>query len=337
MRALARAEQTGPLWPLAGLRIGLAMLALIVFTVASAPVCAALPGVTEIATPPESITDAELERLLGEPLASAHVVAIGESVHGSAGLLRIQTRLIRHLVTRHGLRLIVWENPSLRSIELAEWVASCGKARTPAPLDVLYMPTVADRPLWDWVCAFNARHPDDPIVFRGMDVWDRPWEHFRRIRTLTAAAGMDARLPKRIDATCPASAVVSWEDMQHVFAELAQHGRFQPEARFAACRSLLTELRERAERAGGAAVDARKRDAAFELAISASTLRGWLGFYNHQWSHDSLGWNERDRAQGRNLMLLMAKHRAARIVAGGLPLAPELGAVPQVPVLARRR
>jgi len=55
-------------------------------------------------------------------------------------------------------------------------------------------------------------------------------------------------------------------------------------------------------------------DDAFELAISASTMLGWLGFYHHERSDDILSWNERDRAQGRNLMLVMAKHDATRAI-----------------------
>ena len=43
-------------------------------------------------------------------------------------------------------------------------------------------------------------------------------------------------------------------------------------------------------------------------------LIGWLGFYNHNWSDDIPSWNERDRAQGRNLMLVMEKHGAARAI-----------------------
>jgi erythromycin esterase-like protein len=55
-------------------------------------------------------------------------------------------------------------------------------------------------------------------------------------------------------------------------------------------------------------------DEAFELAMSASTLLGWLGFYNYNWTNDILSWNERDMAQGRNLMLAMEKHGAARAI-----------------------
>src|SRR6185503_7498784 len=136
----------------------------------------ALPGVTEFSTSPEKITDAELSALLNARVASADVVAIGESVHGSSGFLKIQARLIRYLAVNHGFRLIVWENPTLRSLEMSRWVSSCSTTKTPAPIEVLYFPTASDSALWNWVCDFNRSHPGGPIVFRGMDIWDRPWE-----------------------------------------------------------------------------------------------------------------------------------------------------------------
>ena len=194
-------------------------LALVIAFVLSASVSAALPGVTDFRTGPEQITDAELSTLLAARVASADVVALGETVHGSSGFLRIQTRLIRYLVVNHGFRLIVWENPTLRSLELARWVSSCTKAKTPAPVDVLYMPTPSDLPLWEWVCDFNLAHPGDPIVFRGMDVWDRPWEHYARIRTLGARLGIDASLLGSIEKACPASRSSSWPDIESVIGQ----------------------------------------------------------------------------------------------------------------------
>src|SRR5687768_17986553 len=50
--------------------------------------------------------------LLRPRIARADVIAIGETIHGSSVFLRVQTRLIRHLVTQHGMRLIAWETRS---------------------------------------------------------------------------------------------------------------------------------------------------------------------------------------------------------------------------------
>jgi erythromycin esterase-like protein len=282
----------------------------------SASVFGALPGVTEFKTSPETITDTELAVLLRAHVASADVIAIGETVHGSSAFLRIQARLIRYLVENHGLRLIVWENPALRSLEFALWVASCAKAKTPAPIAVLYMPTAADLGLWNWVCDFNLAHPGDPVVFRGMDVWDRPWEHYSRIRALSARVGVDPSLLKNIEALCPAHQASSWPEIESVFGQLQQDGKFRPEADYEKCRAHLSTLLDTARQSG---LEKKQKnepgsDDAFELAISASTMLGWLGFYHYERSDDILSWNERDRAQGRNLMLVMAKHGATRAI-----------------------
>ena len=282
----------------------------------STSVFGALPGVTEFKTDPEKLTDAELSALLNTPVAAADVIAIGESVHGSSGFLRIQTRLIRYLVENHGLRLIVWENPALRSLELGRWVSSCKKVRTPAPIDVLYMPTASDRALWDWVCNFNLAHPNDPIVFRGMDVWDRPWEHYSTIQAAGMRMGIDPPLLNSIKTLCPAHQSSSWPEIETVFGQLLRDGRFQPQANYEKCRAVLSALLDTSRQLG---VEKRKKkdpasDEAFELAISASTILGWLGFYNYNWSYDILSWNERDLAQGRNLMLIMEKHDAVRAI-----------------------
>src|SRR5688572_7144766 len=91
----------------------------------STTVFGALPGVTEFRKAPEEITDAELSALLKARVASADVIAIGETAHGSSAFLKIQARLIRYLVENHGLRLLVWETATLRSLELSRWVAAC--------------------------------------------------------------------------------------------------------------------------------------------------------------------------------------------------------------------
>jgi erythromycin esterase-like protein len=284
--------------------------------VLSTPVFGALPGVTEFSAPPEKLTDAELSALLRARVDAAEVIAIGETSHGSSGFLNVQARLIRYLVANHGLRLIVWENAVLRSLEFAQWVSSCTQSKSPAPLAVLYMPTAADLPLWDWVCAYNLAHPGDPIIFRGMDVWDRPWEHYARIRALGARAGVDPALLRRIASTCPASQSSSWTEIELIYGQLQQDGKFLPGSGYDECRADLTALLNTAAQAGAEKQQKKAPDAddAFELALSASTLRGWLGFYHYNWSDDILSWNERDRAQGTNLMLVMAKHGAPRAI-----------------------
>ena len=282
----------------------------------STHVVAALPGAVELDSSPEELSDARLAALLDSHVASADVVALGETVHGSSGLLRIQTRLIRYLVMRHGLRLIAWENPALRSIELSRWVSSCTKAKTPAPIAVLYMPTASDLPFFDWVCDFNRSHPDDPIVFRGIDIWDRPWEHYARIHDLSRRLAVNAAASSAIAKTCPASRSSSWADIEVALARGNASGNVFGQAEYEPCRTALTALLEDARLSASAKRKAKDpaADDAFELALSASTMLGWLGFYHYNWSDDVLSWNARDSAQAMNLLLLMEKHGARRSI-----------------------
>ena len=280
------------------------------------PVFAALPGVTEFKGRPEAIADAELDALIGARVASADVVALGETIHGSSQLLRVQTRLIRYLVQKHGLRLIAWENPTLRSLELARWVESCRKAKSAPPLAVLYLPTASDAALWEWVCDFNLKHPADAIVFRGVDVWDRPWEHYARLNALASRVGAAAAAPLETIATsCPASKAASWTEVDVVVGRMQSDGTAFPASEFEACRAALSALLDAAKQSAfSVAKDRAHADDAFELALSASTLLGWLGFHHYQWSDDVLSWNARDLAQGRNLALVMQKHGMRRAI-----------------------
>ncbi|MBY0266888.1 MAG: erythromycin esterase family protein [Burkholderiales bacterium] len=285
----------------------------------SGSVAAALPGVREFSATPEALGDAELSVLFGTSARNADVVAIGETVHGSAGLLRVQTRLIRHLVEQQGMRLIVWETAVLRSRELAQWLAACASGRTPSdaapPIDVLYFPVEADGPLWRWACRYNAANPRDPVIFRGMDVWDRPWEHHRQIRDNSARLGLPAVQIAAIDKHCASAGARDWAEADAALARMQQRARLRDDAGLRACQQALELVLEAARVIGREAVqDEPRREGAYELALSASTLQGWLGFHHYAAVDDVASWNERDRAQGRNLMLLMERHAVPRAV-----------------------
>lgn len=299
-------------------RFGRWLGTLVVFcAVAGNAVAASLAGAVEIRHRPEEVPDALLERLLGEDARRADVVAIGETVHGSAGFLRVQTRLIRHLVERQGMRLLVWETGVLRGAALAAWLQACTSGiKSPVPIDVLYLPSRADLPLFEWLCAFNAGHPGDPVRFQGSDIWDRTWAHFSRVQSLGMKAGLDAAALETVARACPLSAAVAWPEVEAVLDAAQMAGGFQPQASYRACRQALTALMQEGRRRGIEQRDAG-RDAAqtaFEAALSASTLHGWLGFYNEFWTDDIRSWNERDAAQGRNLELIMLMHGRSRAV-----------------------
>jgi erythromycin esterase-like protein len=84
-------------------------VALLIALLVSTSAFGALPGVVELKKgAPEQVTDAELSKLIGARVSAADVIALGETVHGSSSLLRLQARVIRYLVTNHGFRLIAW-------------------------------------------------------------------------------------------------------------------------------------------------------------------------------------------------------------------------------------
>jgi erythromycin esterase-like protein len=294
------------------MRYGLLIFAMLFCNWASA----ALPGVTELGKTPEAVTDRELATLLDKRVTQADVVAIGESVHGSAGMLHMQTRLIRYLVVNHGIRLLVWETGVLRSLELSRWVAACAHTRTPPPIEVLYMPTAADLPLWEWICDYNRANPRAPVVFRGMDVWDRPWLHYAQLQSAAAAAAIDSKLLEAVSTNCPGYRAKEWAQMDGVIAQLQRPGSTLRESGHERCRVALSGVidhaRQRAKQLQGA--NPAGAGTAFEAALSASTLLGWLGFHYYDGVDDIRSWNERDIAQGRNLMLIMAQHGAERAI-----------------------
>jgi erythromycin esterase-like protein len=277
---------------------------------------AALEGVTELNHHPQAVPDEVLERLLGPEARRADVVALGESVHGSAGFLRFQERLIRHLVERQGLRLLVWETGVIRSRALSAWLQRCtSKVPASVPIDVLYMPTRADLPLFEWLCAYNRKHADDPVHFLGMDVWDRTWEHFAVIRNAMKSE-LGAQPLATIARRCPLYEAASWTAVEAVLDEVQVAGEFRPHSDYRQCREALTVLMNEARRVGlqRRAAGSATAQAAFEVALSASTLLGWLGFYNDFWADDLRSWNERDAAQGRNLDLIMLMHGQSRAI-----------------------
>lgn len=205
---------------------------------------AAPQGVAELTPMPEKLADAEPAKLLGAEVAKADVIAIGESVHGCAGFLQIPARLIRNLVERHGLRLIVRDNPALRSVEFVRRVTSCTRAKSAPPVDVSYVPTAADNPLWTWVCDCNHAHPSDPIVFRGMGTLDRPWEHDQRIGELGAEDRVSTALLMTVENECPGRRASSWAEIGELFAVAARDRGFHSPAAFARCRDALMGVHE---------------------------------------------------------------------------------------------
>lgn len=249
---------------------------LVVFSFFAAFVAnASLPGAVELSSSPANLSDAELAPLLNPLAQNSDVIAIGESVHGSAGFIEMQARMIRFFVEKHGLRLITWENPSIRSLELSAWVDSCRTRKSAPPIDVLYQPIHTDVPFFEWICEFNFNNASDPIVWRGMDIWDRGWEHFDRIESADRSIGLNAQLISSIFMDCPLSRLRNWNDINAVLRQVRVDKQFLPADGFLRCMNGLQSVRSEARLI--AALEKSKTPRfidALNVAISASTLEG---------------------------------------------------------------
>jgi erythromycin esterase-like protein len=260
-----------------------------------------IPGV--VAYPhadPAQLTDAQLSQTLDRTIARAPIVAIGESVHGSSGFLRMEQRLTRYLVERKGFRTIILENPVIRSRGLTAWVRQCRSGAAAAlPIDLLYMPVEDDRAFFAWMCDWNRAHCEDPVVFRGMDIWDRPWEHQVEIARLVSELKLPyAEETQSAHDHCWMHNQSDWSKYQEYVEYLKVHHHIPP-ADHEPCTTSLRRIRKGAwEQVASARPE--RRFQLFTLIQSLDTALGYQGYLNY--NEDSFGtaWDQRDRAQAKN-------------------------------------
>ncbi len=116
----------------------------------------------------------------------AQIVGIGESGHGSQGYNKARTKLIKHLVERMGYRLILLEEGFDKTIAVNKYLKACSKnSNIPDPQNILkklnsIYQNKSSQNLLEYLCRFNIKHPKDPVVFQGIDIWEDPWT-FREI------------------------------------------------------------------------------------------------------------------------------------------------------------
>lgn len=293
----------------------LSLFSFILLLTLSTSTYANLDGAVEIYSSPERMTDKELAPLLDPLTQGAEVIAIGESVHGSSGFLKVQERIIRYLVEKHGLRLVIWESPVIRSLELSAWVDSCRVAKSFPPIDVLYQPIDTDLPFFEWVCDFNFKNANNPIVWRGMDIWDRGWEHFDRIQNSQKSIGINPSLITSVFADCPLASLRNWTDINKVLVQVRSDKKFLPEDAFARCMNHLQMTQTEAKLIASLEKSKTPRFIdALDTALSASTLEGWLNYYNMRSQVLKAGWDSRDGAQGRNTELIMSQTGHTRAI-----------------------
>lgn len=105
-----------------------------------------------------------------EIVGDASVVALGESVHTSGGFSRMKYRVFRYMVEEMGFRAMAFESSWQYAQTVSDYVATCAGEPERA-LRGLYpvWQNASVRDMVKWMCAWNRRHPDDPVYFLGMD------------------------------------------------------------------------------------------------------------------------------------------------------------------------
>lgn len=108
-----------------------------------------------------------------ETLSSVRVLGIGEATHGTREFHRARHRLLEHLVTRCGLRVVACEAPFSEALPVGAYVFDgTGDART-ALGEIHYWTHNVEATLStvEWLRSFNAgRPPEDRVRLYGIDI-----------------------------------------------------------------------------------------------------------------------------------------------------------------------
>lgn len=289
---------------------------LLSFSLISSALAVSPKGVVPLAGVEADLPDTEL-RVLDRLVSGAKVVALGESVHGSAGFLKLQHRITKYLVERKGFRLVVLENPVIRSAGITRWLTGCASGTSsgkPMPIDLLYSPIAEDRDFLGWICDFNRRHRRDPIRFRGMDIWDRPWEHQIRMekiaKTLRLDFAADLALTRK---HCWAHGDNDWSNWTK-YMEILKRERKIPPADYVPCSMSLSKMEAAVDQFLRGSLSARDRYAAHTLIQSIQSAFGFQGNYNFRYVGPDKGWNSRDLAQAKNEFRIWEQEGKRRMV-----------------------
>ncbi len=244
------------------------------------------------------------------PLASivgdARLVALGESVHRSGGLLAIKTRVIQYLVEELGFRAVAFETEWTRGEIVSAYLDSCAGD----PVDVVRR---GIRNTWQsqevvelfaWLCEFNQAHPDDPVGFFGFNNF-QPWDD---VPALLSAA--DSLLGERAAsvqaglATCEGAGTTDEASWRVSFTTVE-------ESAFQSCIEALDSID-----AALASFEGVPADQVATWRRHSASLRGWEGYQYHEGlAPNPNGLNSRDRAMAEILQSLwQERHPGAKLV-----------------------
>ncbi|MER6301992.1 erythromycin esterase family protein [Kitasatospora sp. NPDC001539] len=136
-------------------------------------------GADPVATAPVGpLTEAALDELAATA-ADAAVVGLGESTRFSRETFEIRDQLFRRLVRHHGFRTLVLQDSADAGANLDRYVLG-GAGSAASALDGSWRPWRTGRMVaaLEWIRAFNADHPGDPVrIFGVKPVQARPADY----------------------------------------------------------------------------------------------------------------------------------------------------------------
>jgi erythromycin esterase len=284
--------------------------------VASRSECPTVASGLASAAPGEMPWAKILDCNFGPAVGDVPIVALGESVHGSDAYLDLEVAAIEYLVERRGFRLLALENPVIRTEGLDQWLGRCTGDQP--PLELLVTPYRQHRELLRWLCAFNRNHLQNPVHIVGFDIWDRPWDHQRRMEKI--AERVAPALAEQLAITrrsCPFHGANSWPSAG---VQGGAPGE-APRVCFAALDEVADVARYRLR-----SRDRSPNPGVADLLISAVTMRAWQirnsktlfpAGAEESSSRDLTLLRARDEAQGENLFSLWSKYRHAKMIVVG--------------------
>ncbi len=131
----------------------------------------ATPLRTVDATPVGAEPDLSDLDAVGKIVGDARIVALGESTHGTSEFFRFKRRVFEYLVREHGFRLFAIEDQQL-GMERVNTYVQGGPSSVEEVMGEMFgvWYTTEVRDLIEWMRAYNAEHPDDPVEFIGFDM-----------------------------------------------------------------------------------------------------------------------------------------------------------------------
>jgi hypothetical protein len=254
-------------------------------------------GITPLSGVDPSLPDTEL-KFLDSLVKDADILAIGESVHGSGGYRSLQHRLAKYLIEKKGFRTLMVENPVIRSIGLTKWLDTCESGQA-APIDLLDQPIEEDLAFFNWLCSYNRAHPTDRVRFRGMDIWDRPWEHQARLEDLNQKLNLKFdELLKLTHDHCWFHNQNSWVNYSAMMKVLQQY-KMIPPVDYGPCTKSIEQMRWDVQRKMDDTPN-NQRHSLYDFLQSLDTALGFQVDYNFAYQCRGKSWDGRDLAQSRN-------------------------------------